>query len=305
MAEQHADLINRIVSLKKKKKAIVLAHNYQQPEVQEAADFVGDSLELARLSAKSSARIIVLCGVRFMAETAKILCPNRTVLMPVIDAGCPLAATISADRLARLKQEHPDAGVVTYVNSSAEVKALSDICCTSGNAVKVVKNAPFKKIIFVPDKNLGWWVSRNVPEKEIILWQGSCYVHQQYVADDLDRSRAAYPRAEVIVHPECPRQILEKADHVASTAGMLDRVGKSTAGEFIIGTEEGFLYRLQKENPAKKFYPLALCRICRDMKKTGLSDLLQCLEKDKFEIVLTPEIREKARQAIEEMIKYV
>ena len=305
VGEDTIHLIEQIRTLKKKKDAIILAHNYQTSAVQAVADFAGDSLELAKISRGAKTSVIVFCGVTFMAETAKILSPRTKVILPVREAGCPLAQTITPEEVRGLKREYPDAGVVTYVNSSAEVKALSDVCCTSGNAEAVVRNVPYKRIIFIPDKNLGWWVKKSVQEKEIILWEGFCYVHDRLTFGDLVNAKKLHPDAQVMAHPECRREVLESADYVASTAGMLKIAHKSSKKEFIIGTEEGMLYRLKKENPAKRFYPLAPDCVCRDMKKTGLESLYEGLEKEQYEVTLSREIIEAAKHSIEEMIKYI
>jgi len=297
--------IERINKLKAKKKAVILAHNYQFPEIQEIADFLGDSLELSRISRDLNAPLIVFCGVRFMAETAKILSPDKKVLLPVSDAGCPLADMVEPEQLMQLKKKHPDAWVVSYVNTSAEIKALSDVCCTSANAVKVVSNIPAKKIIFTPDKNLGWWVKKNVPEKEIIIWEGFCYVHEQFTLHDLEEARKNLPEAEVIVHPECRSEILERADFVLSTSGMLKQARRSKAQKIIIGTEEGLIHRLRRENPAKEFYSLGAARVCLNMKKTTLNEVYQSLDKEVCPIDLDKQIIDKARVALERMISYV
>jgi len=297
--------IERINKLKAKKKAVILAHNYQFPEIQEIADFLGDSLELSRISRDLNAPLIVFCGVRFMAETAKILSPDKKVLLPVSDAGCPLADMVEPEQLMQLKKKHPDTWVVSYVNTSAEIKALSDVCCTSANAVKVVSNIPAKKIIFTPDKNLGWWVKKNVPEKEIIIWEGFCYVHEQFTLHDLEEARKNLPEAEVIVHPECRSEILERADFVLSTSGMLKQARRSKAQKIIIGTEEGLIHRLRRENPAKEFYSLGAARVCLNMKKTTLNEVYQSLDKEVCPIDLDKQIIDKARVALERMISYV
>jgi len=299
------DIRKKILELKKQHSAVILAHNYQIPEIQDIADFLGDSLELAKISRDLKEEVIVFCGVRFMAETAKILSPAKKVLIPVKDAGCPLADTIEPSQLAELKQRYPKAWVVSYVNSSARIKALSDICCTSANAVEVVKNIEAKQVIFVPDNNLGWWVQKNVPDKEVILWQGGCYVHQNFTLKGLKETVKNHPQAEVVVHPECPREILEAADFVASTSGMLKRAKESKAQEFIIGTESGMIYRLSKENPGKKFYSLGDSSICKDMKKTTLDDLYKSLKEEIFEVNLDAEIIKKAETALRRMVNYV
>ena len=305
MADEKDILIKKILDLKKQKDAIILAHNYQIDDIQDIADFLGDSLELAKKSMNLKENTIVFCGVRFMAETAKILSPHKKVLLPVLDAGCPLADMISPDELIKLKNKHPDAMVVSYVNTSAQIKALSDVCCTSANAVEVVKNVPSKRIIFTPDKNLGWWVKKNVPEKELIIWPGYCLVHERFTKKEAEDAKRLHPDAEVIVHPECQAQILEMADFVASTSGMLKRAKESDAKNFIIGTEAGMIYRLKKENPDKTFYSLGSAKMCVNMKKITLKNLLRSLENDRYCIELEPEIIAGAKKSLEEMIKYV
>lgn len=294
-----------ILKLKKRKGAVILAHNYQIPHVQDIADFLGDSLELAKISRNLKEKTIILCGVRFMAETVKILSPEKTVLLPVPDAGCPLADMIEPDKLRELKKKHPKAMVVSYVNTYAQIKALSDVCCTSANAVSVVKNVPAKKVIFTPDKNLGWWVSKNVPDKEIIIWEGFCIVHEYFSLEDLERAREIHPQAEIMVHPECRREILERADFVLSTSGMLKRARQSQAKKFIIGTEEGLIYRLKKENPGKTFYSLGSAKICLNMKKITLEEVYRALEEEKYRVELDSAVIDKAKIALERMVSYV
>ena len=298
-------LKKEILKLKTEKNAVLIAHNYQIPEVQDIADFLGDSLELSKISKVADEKIIVFAGVKFMAETAKILSPNKKVLLPVLEASCPLAAMISTQELIEIKQKHPDAWVVSYVNTTAEIKALSDVCCTSANAVTVVKNVPVKKVIFVPDRNLGWWVQKNVPEKEVIIWPGYCFVHEDFSFKDLEESRKLHPDAEIMVHPECQSKILEEADYVVSTSGMLLKAKESKAKKIIVGTEEGMIYRLRKENPDKEFYSLGNAKVCTDMKRTSLIDLHRALIKDEYEIELSSEIMERAKIALERMVNYV
>ncbi len=298
-------LREEILRLKEEKNAVLLVHNYQAPEIQDIADFLGDSLELSKKSRDVEKEIIVFAGVRFMAETAKILSSLKTVLLPVQEAGCPLADMIDTQQLVELKKEHPDAWVVSYVNTSAQIKALSDVCCTSANAVTVVKNVPVKKVIFVPDKNLGWWVKKNVPQKEIIIWPGYCFVHEYFSLKDLRAAKKIHPDAEVMAHPECVKEILEEADFVVSTVGMLRRAKESKAEKFIIGTEEGLIYRLSKENPGKKFYSLGTAKICTSMKMTTLEDIYRALSKNEHKIELGPEIINKALVALERMVNYV
>ncbi len=298
-------LQEKIISLKKKKRAVILAHNYQIPQVQDIADYTGDSLELSKISRGLKEEVIVFCGVKFMAETAKILSPQKKVLLPVLDAGCPLSDMITTRDLLELKKQHPEAWVVSYVNSSAEIKALSDVCCTSANAVKVVKNVPVKQVIFVPDKNLGWWVAKNVPDKEIIIWPGFCIVHEYFTREDLMKSRELHPEAVILVHPECRREILEAADKVLSTAGMLKEAKSSNKKEFIIGTEEGLIYRLKQDNPQKKFYSLGNPKVCVNMKKTTLDDVFRSLKEEKHNIEVGPAVIEKASIALERMVSYI
>ncbi|MCK4912919.1 MAG: quinolinate synthase NadA [Candidatus Omnitrophica bacterium] len=298
-------LKKEILKLKKDRKAILLAHNYQISEVQEIADFLGDSLELSKISKAAKEEVIVFAGVRFMAETAKILSPKKKVLLPVQEAGCPLAEMIEPEQLIELKQKYPDAWVVSYVNTTAEIKALSDVCCTSSNAVTVVKNVPVKKVIFVPDKNLGWWVQKNVSEKEVITWPGFCFVHEYFSLKDLEETRRIHPEAEVMVHPECIKEVLENADYVVSTAGMLKKAKESKAKKIIVGTEEGMIYRLSKENPNKEFYSLGNAKVCTNMKRTTLSDLRRALIKDEYKVDLSPETIDRAQIALERMVSYV
>ena len=299
------NLVSEILRLKKERKAVLVAHNYQIPPVQDIADFLGDSLELSKICRDLKEETIVFCGVQFMAETAKILSPVKTVILPVQDAGCPLADMIEPDELLELKGKHPDAWVVSYVNSSAEIKALSDVCCTSANAINVVRNVPSKKVIFTPDKNLGWWVQKNVPEKEVIAWEGFCLVHEYFSHKDLIEVREVLPDAEVMVHPECRKEILEDADYVLSTSGMLKRAKESTASQFVIGTESGLIYRLKKENPQKEFYSLGSAKICSNMKKIKLEDIHHALKYGKHRIELSSEIIEKAKIALERMVSYI
>ncbi len=298
-------MIEEIKRLKKEKDAVILAHNYQIPEVQDIADFVGDSLELARISKEVKVSTIVFCGVKFMAETAKILSPEKKVLLPEIDAGCPLADMAKYEDVLNMKEKYPDAWVVSYVNTNADVKAITDVCCTSGNAEKVVRNVPAKKIIFLPDKNLCWYVKKKVPEKEIICWEGYCVVHRKFTVDEVIKAREKYPDAEIIVHPECEPEVQELADGIYSTSGILKRARESEKKKFIIGTEEGLLHRLKKENPDKEFYSLGSPKVCYNMKKTTLKSVRDSLEEGKYEILLPDDIIKKARASLERMIEYV
>ncbi len=299
-------MIEEIKKLKEKKNAVILAHNYQIPEIQDIADFTGDSLELAKKASEiKDADLVFFCGVRFMAETARILNPEKRVFLPAYDAGCPLADMAKVEDVIGMKKKYPEAWIVSYVNTSAEVKAISDVCCTSSNAAKVIKNVPVDSIIFLPDKNLGYYVQKQVPEKKLILWDGHCFVHRMFRIEDLKVAREKYPGAEILVHPECDPEIQENADYVLSTSGMLKRAKVSESKIFIIGTEEGLIHRLKKENPDKEFYSLGSGKICFNMKKTNLEKLKDCLENETNEIILPEEIMEKARKALEEMIRYI
>ncbi|MCM8771587.1 MAG: quinolinate synthase NadA [Candidatus Omnitrophica bacterium] len=299
-------MIEEILRLKKEKEAIILAHNYQIPEIQDLADFVGDSLELARKASQvKDAKIIVFCGVKFMAETAKILSPDKKVLLPDLDAGCPLADMAKYQDVLKMKEKYPDAWIVSYVNTNADVKSISDVCCTSANADIVVRNVPAKKIIFLPDKNLCWYVKQKVSEKEIICWDGYCFVHRKFTVEEVKKAREKYPNAEIIVHPECDPEIQKLADGIYSTSGMLKRAKESNSKIFIIGTEEGLLHRLKKENPEKEFYSLGSGKICPNMKKITIEKLYLSLKEEKYEINLKPDILEKAKVSLERMLEYV
>ena len=297
--------IQRINELKKEKNAVILAHLYQRPEIQEIADFVGDSFELAQKAKQTNADIIIFCGVHFMAESAKILNPQKTVLLPVLDAGCPMANMVGAEDVIMLKKKYPDAAVVCYINTSAAVKAECDVCCTSSNAVKIIKALPQKQIIFVPDENLGAYAAKSIPEKEIILFKGYCIVHKRVIYDDVDKAREGRPQALVAVHPECTPEVVEKADFVGSTAQIINYVKKSDNKEFIIGTEQGILHRLTNDNPDKRFYLLSNKLICANMKKTYLRDVLHCLETNMHEINLSEDVINKAAVSLNKMIEIV
>jgi quinolinate synthase len=297
-----ADILERIGELKRRKNAVILAHNYQLPEVQDAADFVGDSLELSRKAAGLDAGLIVFCGVRFMAETAAILAPGKTVLLPEAEAGCPMADMINGRELRAWKARYPGLKVVCYVNTSAEVKAESDICCTSSNAVAVVNSLGVDKALFVPDKNLAAWVARETG-KTLIAWDGYCYVHHRFKPDDIRAARALHPGAEVWVHPECPLDVIDLADKVLSTGKMVLEARTTSCREVIVGTEKGILYRLGKENPAVTFYPARDTALCVHMKMTTLEKVLRALETDSHRIEVPPAIADRARGAIEAMLK--
>lgn len=294
-------MIEEIFALKKEKNAVILAHNYQIPEVQDVADLIGDSLELSRAAARLDAEVIIFCGVDFMAETAAILSPRKLVVLPIKGAWCPMAHMITPEQLREIKSLYPDAAVVCYVNSTAEVKAESDVCCTSANGVQVVNSLEQGKVIFVPDRNLAAYVSK-FTKKQIIPWNGYCYVHDRFTPEDIRAARELHPKAEVLVHPECRPEVIDLADYVYSTSGMGRHAKASKSREFIIGTEVGMLYRLKKDNPDKEFYPLSEKAICQNMKKTSLDKVLEALQTLEPRVTVPEEITNRARKSIERML---
>ena len=299
------ELEEKIRELKKKRNAVILVHNYQLPEVQEVADYRGDSLELSRIAAKTEANVIVFCGVHFMAETASILSPNKKVIVPDINAGCPMANMMTADDLRKLKKEHPKAVTVGYVNTSAEVKAELDYCCTSTNAVTVVNHLKDKEeIIFVPDKYLGDYVSKQTGRK-LIMWNGFCPTHVRILPDDIKREKKFHPFARVMVHPECLPQVVALADVALSTSQMAKYAKESEAKEFIVGTEVGLIYRLKQDNPNKEFYAASERAVCPNMKRTTQEKILWAIEELKEEVRVSDEIRKRAKQAIDRMLEIV
>ncbi len=321
-------LRDQILRFKQKKNAIILSHNYQRDEVQEIADFVGDSLELSRIAATRDCKMIVFCGVHFMAESASILSPDKTVLLPEIDAGCPMADMISADAprpvrksfpgfdnppayvyppeftLKDIKKQYPGVPVVAYVNTTAEVKAESDICCTSANVVKVIDSLPGDSVICIPDKNLSMWAARNT-KKKVIAWDGYCNVHERVTVQDVQDARSQHPKAVVLAHPECRIEVLEIVDHVTSTSGMLRFVHASDEKEFVVGTEIGLMYRLRKENPGKTFYALRKDMVCPNMKKTTLQSLLRAFQENTYVVKVPEDIRIRAKKALDRMLEVV
>lgn len=297
-------LRQEIDELKRRRGAVLLAHNYQVEEVQLAADFLGDSLDLSRRAAALSGSVIVFAGVKFMAETAKILAPDKRVLLPRLDAGCPMADMITVEELRRLKAEHPKAAVVAYVNSTAEIKAESDACCTSANAAQVVRGVPAAEIIFVPDRNLGGHVQRLVPEKTLHLFEGYCYVHDRIKPQEIEAMRARHPRAVVLVHPEARAEVAALADEVLSTGGMLRYAAAAQAQEFIVATEQGLLQRLARENPGKRFIPAGAEKVCSNMKRTALRDVRDALLLDRYEIEIGPTIAGAAGRALRAMLQF-
>jgi len=296
-------LLSRINELKVQKKAIILAHNYQMGEVQDSADFIGDSLELTQQAARTKAAVIVFCGVHFMAETAAVLCPDKAVLLPDLQAGCPMADMIDVQGLQRMKSQYPEATVVCYVNSSAAVKAESDICCTSGNALRVVEKIPREQeIIFIPDQYLGRFVSEK-SGRNLHLWPGYCPTHLRIIPRDIIAMKEKHPGARVIVHPECHPEVTALADAVLGTGGMRRYVKESNAQEFIVGTEVGILHGLRKNNPAKYFYPASEMAVCPNMKRITLEKILWVLEEMSNQVTVPEDTRTKAREAIERMLE--
>jgi quinolinate synthase len=318
-------LQQEIIELKQKRRAIILSHNYQRDEVQEIADFTGDSLELSRTASAIDCDVIVFAGVNFMAESASILCPDKTVLLTELNAGCPMADMIRVDSprkeiksfpgfqnppsfiyppdftLLDIKTQHPGVPVVAYVNTTADVKAESYICCTSANVVKVIESLPDEKVICIPDRNLSMWAQRNT-KKQVIAWDGFCHVHERVNPEDIQRARKEHPKALIMAHPECRLDVLEMADHVTSTSGMLRFAKASSEKEFIVGTEIGLMYRLRKENPDKVFYPLRKDMICPEMKKTTLNSVLRALKENNYLVKVTDNIRIPAKKALDRML---
>lgn len=301
-AKYNDALKKKIEKLKKKRNAVIIAHNYQRDEIQEIADISGDSLALSQAAVRTDADVIIFCGVQFMAESASILNPDKLVLLPVMEAGCPLADMITPEKLRAKKREYPAAAVVCYVNSSAEVKAESDIACTSSNAVQVVRALKEKEIIFVPDKNLGRYVQSQLPDKNIILWEGFCPTHIRVQEEDVIRAKELHKLAEVVAHPECNPAVLALSDHICSTGGMFTYVKASSSKEFIISTESGMLYKLQKENPDKKFYLPTPHLVCANMKLITLGWVAYSLENMVYEIKVSDDVRDKAKKALDRML---
>lgn len=294
----------QILELKEQRDAIILAHNYQEGPVQEVADLIGDSLELSRAAASLDGSVIVFCGVDFMAETAAILSPQKKVLLPARDAGCPMAEMVTAEEIRSARARFPEAAVVAYVNTTAEVKAESDICCTSANAVKVVSSLEEDQVLFVPDRNLARYVAR-FTKKQVIPWEGYCIVHDMITVEDVTLARQGHPGAEVIVHPECRPEVIDAADFVYSTSGMIRHVCEGKKPAFIIGTEIGILYRMQKECPGKSCYPLSDRAVCTNMKKTSLALVLHSLENLAPRVTVPEHVAYRARKAIDRMLAVI
>jgi len=302
------DLFEEIEKLKKEKNAVILAHYYQEPDIQDIADYIGDSLGLSQQAAKTDADIIVFAGVHFMAETAKILSPNKKVLLPDLKAGCSLADSCPPHLFRKFKEQYPDHLVITYVNCTAELKALSDIVCTSSNAVAIVENLPKEqKIIFGPDKNLGKYVMKKTG-RDMVLWNGACMVHEIFSREKITKLKERHPEAKLLAHPECEDIILQMADYIGSTTGLLKYAGKSDANEFIVATESGIIHQMQKENPGKTFIPAppnnnCACNDCPHMKRNTLEKLYLCMKNEQPEIFVPADIIEKAVKPIERMLE--
>jgi len=297
-----SEIAKRIEQLKKERNAVIIAHNYQIDEVQDVADFLGDSLQLSQEAAKLEEEVIVFCGVHFMAETAAILSPDKTVLMPDLGAGCPMADMITASELRDWKKQYPGRKVVCYVNTSAEVKAESDICCTSSNAVQVVEAVEGDEILFTPDKNLAAYVAR-FTKKKIIPWDGYCYVHNNIRLGHVREKKEQLPEAEVWVHPECRPEVIDIADKVLSTGKMIKEAKITTKADILIGTESGIIYRMKKENPDKNFHPIKELALCSNMKKINVRKVLASLEEMKYKVDVPQDISQRAKGAIEKMVK--
>ena len=302
MENRDAGLAEKISALKERKNAVLLVHNYQFGEVQDIADFIGDSLDLSQRAAETDADVIVFCGVHFMAETASILCPHKVVLLPDINAGCPMANMITAEHLRVKKKEYPQAAVVCYINSSAEVKAESNVCCTSANAVKVVESVNALEIIFIPDQYLGHYVSTKTGKK-MILWPGFCPTHVRIKPEKIKELRSEYPQAKVVVHPECTPEVIALADGVLSTSGMCSYAQRNEVREMVVGTEVGIIHRLKKENPGKRFIPISEQAICPNMKLITMEKILWSLEDMGPEVKVPEGIRLRAKAAVDKMLK--
>lgn len=302
-----SNIINDINRLKKEKNAIILAHYYQNPEIQDMADYVGDSFYLSKIAKNTDAEIIIFCGVHFMGETAKILSPNKKVYLPVKDAGCYMADTIDEDALLNYKKNHPDYSYIAYVNTSAKIKALSDVCVTSSNALRVINAYKDKNVLYLPDQNLAKYAN-HLNDKKIDYWHGFCDIHHELTVDDVNKMKEAHPKAVVLIHPEAPLEVVLKADFAGSTKDMIDFVATSNEEEFIIGTEKGIMHALNNKYPNKKFYLLSENLVCRTMKYTTLQDILDVLTLNKdgryIEIELDNDVIEKAQHALNEMLKY-
>ena len=295
-------LSEKILKLKKEKNAIILAHLYQIPEIQEIADYVGDSYYLSQVARDAKEDLIIFCGVKFMAESAKVLSPEKTVILPAPNAGCPMADMAEVEDVEEMIKKYPDAFKVCYINSSYEVKALCDASVTSSSALNIIKNIPNKQILFLPDQNLGGYISEFFPEKEFILWRGFCPTHHRITAEDIIKAKEEHPNVKVLSHPECSKEVRDLSDYIGSTSGIINYATECEDKEFIIATEEGVLHQLKKKNPDKKFYCPEVM-VCPNMKKTSLQDVYDALDGKKEEVILDEEIRKKALTSLENMHK--
>ena len=295
-------LSEKILKLKKEKNAIILAHLYQIPEIQEIADYVGDSYYLSQVARDAKEDLIIFCGVKFMAESAKVLSPEKTVILPAPNAGCPMADMAEVEDVEEMIKKYPDAFKVCYINSSYEVKALCDASVTSSSALNIIKNIPNKQILFLPDQNLGGYISEFFPEKEFILWRGFCPTHHRITAEDIIKAKEEHPNVKVLSHPECSKEVRDLSDYIGSTSGIINYATECEDKEFIIATEEGVLHQLKKKNPDKKFY-FPEVMVCPNMKKTSLQDVYYALDGKKEEVILDEEIRKKALTSLENMHK--
>lgn len=297
------DIKSRIESLKKEKNAVILAHYYVPGEVQELADYIGDSFYLSKIAKDAEQDTIVFCGVSFMGESAKILSPGKQVLMPDITAGCPMAYMAQVEKIEEVRRKYDDVAVVCYINSTGELKKHSDVCVTSANAMKIVQALPNKNIYFIPDENLGRYVASKVTDKHFIFNDGFCPLHKEFSKTDIEKARKAHPGALLLVHPECRMEVLEDADYIGSTSGIIEYAAESSAKEFIIGTEPGVMYELERRNPGKKFYPLVEGKVCPDMKKITLEKVLKCMEEGTGVVEVTEELRNSANASLDRMLE--
>ena len=297
------DIKSRIESLKKEKNAVILAHYYVPGEVQEIADYIGDSFYLSKIAKDAEQDTIVFCGVSFMGESAKILSPGKQVLMPDITAGCPMAYMAQVEKIEEVRRKYDDVAVVCYINSTGELKKHSDVCVTSANAMKIVQALPNKNIYFIPDENLGRYVASKVTDKHFIFNDGFCPLHKEFSKTDIEKVRKAYPGALLLVHPECRMEVLEDADYIGSTSGIIEYASESDAKEFILGTEPGVMYELERRNPGKKFYPLVEGKVCPDMKKITLEKVLKCMEEGTGVVEVTEELRNSANASLDRMLE--
>ncbi len=302
MDEKTMEMVQEINRMKKENNAVIVAHNYQNGDVQDLADVVGDSLRLSQYCASTNTDIVVFCGVHFMAESAKLLSPEKTILLPEIHAGCPMADMVTAESLREEKKKYPEAAVVCYINSSAEVKAECDICCTSSNALRIVKSLPNKEILFVPDQNLGRYIAKQIPEKTIHLWKGYCIIHHRVRRSDAKKSKAIHPDALLLAHPECSPEVIEIADFVGSTSHIIEYAKNSSHDKFLIGTEMGIMHKLKKDSPEKSFYLLSTGMVCPNMKMTTVESVYLALKEMRYNITLDNGVAEGARKALDAML---